>query len=142
VTYAEGPALVADHGFTTGHIDQTSFEKLLSPSAMKIGVDHGMGCYIEPGRVKPYETGIIDQRIWGEAEIHEHIASFCTAPRLGMLTIVCSQEAGEAAKMIVMTMTEHEGTPISFRKMNARKQSFQISSAMKSLWHSILGDAD
>jgi 7,8-dihydropterin-6-yl-methyl-4-(beta-D-ribofuranosyl)aminobenzene 5'-phosphate synthase len=47
VTYAEGPAIVADHGFTTGHIDQTSFEKLLSPSAMKIGVDHGLGCYAE-----------------------------------------------------------------------------------------------
>ena len=47
VTYTEGPALVADHGFTTGHIDQTSFEKLLSPSAMKIGVDNGMGCYAD-----------------------------------------------------------------------------------------------
>jgi 7,8-dihydropterin-6-yl-methyl-4-(beta-D-ribofuranosyl)aminobenzene 5'-phosphate synthase len=47
VTYAEGPALVADHGFTTGYIGQTSFEKLLSPSAMKIGVDHGIGCYAD-----------------------------------------------------------------------------------------------
>jgi 7,8-dihydropterin-6-yl-methyl-4-(beta-D-ribofuranosyl)aminobenzene 5'-phosphate synthase len=47
VKYAEGPALVADHGFTTGQIGQASFEKLLSPSAMKIGVDHGMGCYAE-----------------------------------------------------------------------------------------------
>ena len=47
VTYTEGPSLIADHGFTTGHIDQTSFEKLLSPSAMKIGVDHGMGCYAD-----------------------------------------------------------------------------------------------
>ncbi|MBR1130610.1 MBL fold metallo-hydrolase [Bradyrhizobium iriomotense] len=47
VTYAEGPALLADHGFTTGHIGQTSFEKLLSPSAMKIGVDHGIGCYAD-----------------------------------------------------------------------------------------------
>jgi 7,8-dihydropterin-6-yl-methyl-4-(beta-D-ribofuranosyl)aminobenzene 5'-phosphate synthase len=47
VTYAEGPAIVADHGFTTGHIDQTSFEKILSPSAMKIGVDHGIGCYAD-----------------------------------------------------------------------------------------------
>lgn len=47
VTYAEGPALVADHGFTTGHIGQTSFEKLLSPTAMKIGVDHGIGCYAD-----------------------------------------------------------------------------------------------
>jgi 7,8-dihydropterin-6-yl-methyl-4-(beta-D-ribofuranosyl)aminobenzene 5'-phosphate synthase len=47
VTYVEGPALVADHGFTTGHIGQTSFEKLLSPTAMKIGVDHGIGCYAD-----------------------------------------------------------------------------------------------
>jgi 7,8-dihydropterin-6-yl-methyl-4-(beta-D-ribofuranosyl)aminobenzene 5'-phosphate synthase len=47
VTYAEGPALLDDHGFTTGHIEQTSFEKLLSPSAMKIGVDHGIGCYAD-----------------------------------------------------------------------------------------------
>ncbi len=47
VTYAEGPALVAGHGFTTGQIGQASFEKLLSPSAMKIGVDHGMGCYVD-----------------------------------------------------------------------------------------------
>jgi 7,8-dihydropterin-6-yl-methyl-4-(beta-D-ribofuranosyl)aminobenzene 5'-phosphate synthase len=47
VTFAEGPSLVADHGFTTGHIGQTSFEKLLSPSAMKIGVDHGIGCYAD-----------------------------------------------------------------------------------------------
>lgn len=47
VTYAEGPSLVADHGFTTGQIGLSSFEKLLSPSAMKIGVDHGIGCYAD-----------------------------------------------------------------------------------------------
>jgi 7,8-dihydropterin-6-yl-methyl-4-(beta-D-ribofuranosyl)aminobenzene 5'-phosphate synthase len=47
VTYSERPSLVADHGFTTGHIGQTSFEKLLSPSAMKIGVENGIGCYAD-----------------------------------------------------------------------------------------------
>jgi 7,8-dihydropterin-6-yl-methyl-4-(beta-D-ribofuranosyl)aminobenzene 5'-phosphate synthase len=47
VTYAEGPALVGGHGFTTGQIGQASFEKLLSPSAMKVGVNNGMGCYAE-----------------------------------------------------------------------------------------------
>jgi 7,8-dihydropterin-6-yl-methyl-4-(beta-D-ribofuranosyl)aminobenzene 5'-phosphate synthase len=47
VTYAEGPALVADHGFTTGQIGQASFEKLLSPSTMKVGVNNGLGCYAE-----------------------------------------------------------------------------------------------
>jgi 7,8-dihydropterin-6-yl-methyl-4-(beta-D-ribofuranosyl)aminobenzene 5'-phosphate synthase len=47
VTYAEGPVQVSDHGFTTGQIRQTSFEKLLSPTAMKIGVEHGLGCYAD-----------------------------------------------------------------------------------------------
>jgi 7,8-dihydropterin-6-yl-methyl-4-(beta-D-ribofuranosyl)aminobenzene 5'-phosphate synthase len=47
VTYAEGPSLVANHGFTTGQIDLVSFEKLLSPSAMKIGFAGGFGCYAE-----------------------------------------------------------------------------------------------
>jgi 7,8-dihydropterin-6-yl-methyl-4-(beta-D-ribofuranosyl)aminobenzene 5'-phosphate synthase len=47
VTYAEGPFLVADHGFATGQIGLNSFEKLLSPSAMKIGVDQGIGCYAD-----------------------------------------------------------------------------------------------
>jgi len=48
VTYAEGPSLVADHGFTTGQIGLDSFEKLLSPTTMKIGVDQGgVGCYAD-----------------------------------------------------------------------------------------------
>ncbi|HUJ98003.1 MAG TPA: MBL fold metallo-hydrolase [Stellaceae bacterium] len=47
VTYADGPALVAEHGFTTGQIGQVSFEKLLSPTAMKIGVNQGIGCYAD-----------------------------------------------------------------------------------------------
>jgi 7,8-dihydropterin-6-yl-methyl-4-(beta-D-ribofuranosyl)aminobenzene 5'-phosphate synthase len=47
ITYAEGPSLVAEHGFTTGQIGLNSFERLLSPSAMKIGVDHGVGCYAD-----------------------------------------------------------------------------------------------
>jgi 7,8-dihydropterin-6-yl-methyl-4-(beta-D-ribofuranosyl)aminobenzene 5'-phosphate synthase len=47
VTYAEEPSLVAGHGFTTGQIGLNSFEKLLSPSSMKIGVDQGLGCYAD-----------------------------------------------------------------------------------------------
>jgi 7,8-dihydropterin-6-yl-methyl-4-(beta-D-ribofuranosyl)aminobenzene 5'-phosphate synthase len=47
VAFAQGPALVADHAFTTGRIGLNSFEKLLSPSAMKIGLEDGIGCYPE-----------------------------------------------------------------------------------------------
>jgi 7,8-dihydropterin-6-yl-methyl-4-(beta-D-ribofuranosyl)aminobenzene 5'-phosphate synthase len=45
VTYAEGPSLVADHAFTTGQIELRSFEKVLSPSTMKIDFEDGIGCY-------------------------------------------------------------------------------------------------
>ena len=47
VTYAEGPSLIGGHGFTTGQIGLRSFEKLLSPTAMKIGVEGRLGCYAE-----------------------------------------------------------------------------------------------
>ena len=37
--------MVADHAFTTGQIGLRSFEKVLSPSTMKIGIVDGIGCY-------------------------------------------------------------------------------------------------
>src|SRR6516162_5742954 len=38
---------------------------------------------IESSRVNPYEIGIVNQGLWREAEIHQDIACFRTAPRLG-----------------------------------------------------------
>jgi 7,8-dihydropterin-6-yl-methyl-4-(beta-D-ribofuranosyl)aminobenzene 5'-phosphate synthase len=59
VTFAEGPSLVADHAFTTGQIGLSSFEKLLSPSKMKIGLDHDVGCYPEAFSEEERKLGII-----------------------------------------------------------------------------------
>ncbi len=42
---AERPALVAGHAFTTGRIGLDSFERVLVPTRMKIGVSGGIGCY-------------------------------------------------------------------------------------------------
>jgi 7,8-dihydropterin-6-yl-methyl-4-(beta-D-ribofuranosyl)aminobenzene 5'-phosphate synthase len=47
VTVAERPALIVDHAMATGQIGQKTFEKVLSPSAMTIGFDRGVGCYPE-----------------------------------------------------------------------------------------------
>lgn len=44
---ADGPAIVADHGFTTGRIAQDSFEKPLQPSQEIVGIFDGFGCYPE-----------------------------------------------------------------------------------------------
>jgi 7,8-dihydropterin-6-yl-methyl-4-(beta-D-ribofuranosyl)aminobenzene 5'-phosphate synthase len=45
VTYVEQPSLVADHAFATGQIGLASFEKVLSPSTMKVGFGDGVGCF-------------------------------------------------------------------------------------------------
>ncbi len=45
VMFADKPTVLADHGFTTGWIDQVSFEKPAQPSRMKIGIGaDGQGC--------------------------------------------------------------------------------------------------
>ena len=44
---SQGPAIVADHAFTTGRIGQTSFEKPLLPTREIIGIFDGFGCYPE-----------------------------------------------------------------------------------------------
>lgn len=44
---AEGPALVADHAFTTGRIAQTSFEQPLLPTTEIVGIFDGFGCFPE-----------------------------------------------------------------------------------------------
>jgi 7,8-dihydropterin-6-yl-methyl-4-(beta-D-ribofuranosyl)aminobenzene 5'-phosphate synthase len=47
VTSTPQPSLVGDHGFTSGRIGQQSFEKLLSPSQMRLGFADGAGCYAD-----------------------------------------------------------------------------------------------
>ncbi|UWU94274.1 MBL fold metallo-hydrolase [Bradyrhizobium sp. CB1015] len=55
VTVAQRPALIVDHAMVTGQIGQKTFEKVLSPSAMTIGFDRGVGCY--PERLSEAERG-------------------------------------------------------------------------------------
>jgi 7,8-dihydropterin-6-yl-methyl-4-(beta-D-ribofuranosyl)aminobenzene 5'-phosphate synthase len=48
---SDGPSIVADHGFTTGKIALSSFERPLAPSKMKAGITDGFGCF--PDRLPP-----------------------------------------------------------------------------------------
>ena len=57
IMFSEGPALVADQGFTTGRVDLTSFEKVLSPTTMKIGRVGAFGCYPETFAAEEREKG-------------------------------------------------------------------------------------
>jgi 7,8-dihydropterin-6-yl-methyl-4-(beta-D-ribofuranosyl)aminobenzene 5'-phosphate synthase len=47
VVSAEQPSLIADHAFITGQVPLTTFEKVLSPSKMTVGVNGGFGCYAD-----------------------------------------------------------------------------------------------
>jgi 7,8-dihydropterin-6-yl-methyl-4-(beta-D-ribofuranosyl)aminobenzene 5'-phosphate synthase len=44
VTFAEKPSILADHGFTTGWIPRNSFERVLAPTRMSVGITAGLGC--------------------------------------------------------------------------------------------------
>ncbi|HWY84568.1 MAG TPA: MBL fold metallo-hydrolase [Roseiarcus sp.] len=47
IVSAEAPSSFADHALTTGQVPLATFEKVLSPSKMTIGVSGGLGCYPE-----------------------------------------------------------------------------------------------
>jgi 7,8-dihydropterin-6-yl-methyl-4-(beta-D-ribofuranosyl)aminobenzene 5'-phosphate synthase len=47
VVMAATPSIVAGHAFTTGSIPTTSFEKVLVPSRMHVGVKDGIGCFAD-----------------------------------------------------------------------------------------------
>ena len=110
VTYAEGPSLVADHGFTSGQIGLTSFEKLLSPSAMKIGVDHGIGCYAEKFNEEERTKAIIPDQFR-----HEIATTFNLKGR----------------GLVVLTSCSHRGV------VNAVKQAQAVSGVKKV--HAVIG---
>lgn len=48
---AEGPAIVADHAFTSGKIAQGTWEKPLQPTTEKVGIVNGFGCF--PDKMAP-----------------------------------------------------------------------------------------
>lgn len=110
VTYAERPALVADHAVATGQISQKSFEKVLSPSAMTIGFDRGIGCY--PERLSEAERSA---RVVPDQFQHEIATAFNLKGR----------------GLIVLTSCSHRGV------VNAIRQT-QAASGVEKI-HAVIG---
>jgi 7,8-dihydropterin-6-yl-methyl-4-(beta-D-ribofuranosyl)aminobenzene 5'-phosphate synthase len=110
VTYAEGPSLVAKHGFTTGQIGLASFEKLLSPSAMKIGVAGGFGCYAEKFSDDERTKAIIPDQFRHEIATAFHL---------------------KGRGLVVLTSCSHRGV------INAIKQAQSVSGVSKV--HAVVG---
>jgi 7,8-dihydropterin-6-yl-methyl-4-(beta-D-ribofuranosyl)aminobenzene 5'-phosphate synthase len=110
ITYAEGPALVGDHGFTSGQIRLTSFERLLSPSAMKVGVEQDFGCYPERLPEEDRAKGVVPDQFR-----HEIATTFNLKGR----------------GLVVLTSCSHRGV------VNAVKQA-QAASGVRKV-HAVMG---
>lgn len=59
LTFAERPSVVSDHGFTTGQIARDTFERVLSPTRMHVGIQNGVGCYPEGINPEKREAALI-----------------------------------------------------------------------------------
>ena len=110
VTTAEGPAVIADHAFVTGHIPRATFERVLSPTRMKVGIDNGLGCF--PDKMPP-DRRPID---WAPDEFDHEIST-------------CVNVKGRG--LVVTTSCGHRGV------LNAVKQAMTVSGLRKV--HAVLG---
>ncbi|MHB2209211.1 MBL fold metallo-hydrolase [Methylobacterium sp. CM6257] len=110
ITSTERPALVAGHGFTSGQIDQSSFEKLLSPSAMKLGINHGSGCHPDQMAQANQRDGLIPDQFQ-----HEIATAFNLKER----------------GLVILTSCSHRGV------VNAVRQAQAVSGVKKV--HAVIG---
>ncbi len=111
VLFADQPSLVAGHGFTTGWIAQTSFERPAQPSRMKVGIGpDGMGC--DPARLPEGKRGA---GILVDDFLHEHAT--------------CFNVKGKG--LVVMTSCGHRGV------VNTVQAAIKVSGVSKV--HAILG---
>lgn len=59
ITFAERPSIVADHAFTTGQIAADTFERVLSPTRMRVGITDGVGCFPEELSAEKRDVSVI-----------------------------------------------------------------------------------
>ena len=104
------PSLVGGHGFTSGRIAEQSFEKLKSPSVMKLGMDHGSGCSAA-----------------GFSDAEQKLGSLLDQFNHEIATAFNLKDRG----LIVLTSCSHRGV------VNAVRQAQEVSGVKKV--HAIIG---
>lgn len=110
ITFAERPAVVADHAFTTGWIDQTTFEKPINPSIMTVGLHDGVGC--AASKLPPEK-----QNVTSVPDDYQHEQS----------TVYLVKDRG----LVVLTSCAHRGV------LNTVKTAMRVSGVTKV--HAIVG---
>jgi 7,8-dihydropterin-6-yl-methyl-4-(beta-D-ribofuranosyl)aminobenzene 5'-phosphate synthase len=88
VTTAEASSLIADHAFATGHIPRATFERVLSPTRMKVGVENGLGCF--PDKM-PADRRPID---WAPDEFDHEISTCVNLKGRGLVLLTSCGHRG------------------------------------------------
>lgn len=110
VTFAERPSVVAGHAFTTGQIARATFERVLSPTRMRVGINNGVGCY--PEQISPEKQQAV---VVPDDFEHEQATCFLVKDR----------------GLVVMTSCGHRGV------VNSVKRAMAVSGTRKV--HAVLG---
>jgi len=110
ITFAERPSIVAGHAFTTGQIAADTFERVLSPTRMRVGITNGVGCFPEGLNPEKRELSVIPDDFE-----HEQATCFHVKDR----------------GLVVITSCGHRGV------VNSTKRAMAISGTDKV--HAILG---
>lgn len=86
--FAETPSVIAGHGFTTGRIPVASFEKVLAPSRMTVGVKDGIGCFPEKlSEAKRTATAVPD-------DFEHELATCFNVKGRGLVVLACCGHRG------------------------------------------------
>ena len=110
VVSAEKPLSIAGHAFSTGWIPAESFERVLAPTRMKVGMTGGLGC--AAGKLPPEKRSA---DVIPDDFQHEHATCFHVKDR----------------GLVVITSCGHRGV------VNSVKQAVKVSGVQKV--HAVLG---
>lgn len=119
VTFAEGPAIVADHAFTSGQIPLTTYEKVLSPTKMRIGLVDGVGCYPDQFTEEERRQAIIPD------QFRHEIATIFNLKRRGLVVLTSCSHRG------VVNIVKQAQTVSGVRKVHAVMGGFHLARRAK-----------
>jgi len=117
VMLADKPATIAGHGFTTGAIARTSFERVIPNTQVEVGMRDGAGC--DPSHFTPEERAgkLVFDNHWGE-----HATCFNVKDR-GLVVISSCGHAG------LINSIRQAQTVSGIQKVHAAMGGFHLSPA-------------
>jgi hypothetical protein len=150
IVFAPTPSAVADHAFTGGTIPTISFEKVLAPTRMTVGVRDGIGCYpdklpAEKQTAKVVITscshrGVVNSvrravEVSGIDRVHAVIGGFHLAPQKADYVRETVAALKEINPDVVIPMHCTGETFIEVTQKECPRNSFDLMRAVGTSWN-------